>query len=530
MSKVQPKDLEQYGLKDVVNVIHNPSYSKLAEDEKAKGECSFSDNQTAMVDTGIFTGRSPKDKYFVKQSPSQEHIAWGDVNQPISKEIYNDLFKLTTEQLSGKELYVIDAFAGASKSSRKSIRFITEIAWQAHFIENMFIMPNEEELENFEPDFIFYNACKTSNKKHKEQNLNSDVYVAFNIEENTAVVGGTWYGGEIKKGIFTMMNYWLPLEGKLSMHCSANVGKDDDVCLFFGLSGTGKTTLSTDPNRALIGDDEHGWDDEGVFNFEGGCYAKVINLDPQSEPEIYGAIKPGALLENVVADESGKVDFSDKSKTENTRVSYPIEHIENHKPDLQAGHPKNIIFLTADAFGVLPPVSKLTKEQAMYYFLSGYTAKVAGTERGIDEPVATFSACFGEAFLPLHPTDYAKLLGEKIDKHNVNVYLVNTGWTGGSYGVGKRMSIKDTRACINGILNGSINDAEFETLPIFNLQIPKTLEGVADNKVLNPRNTWEDKDEYDATLKKLAQMFIKNFDRYNDKGSEFDYSTAGPKL
>jgi len=327
-----------------------------------------------------------------------------------------------------------------------------------------------------------------------------------------------------------MMNYWLPLEGKLSMHCSANVGKDDDVCLFFGLSGTGKTTLSTDPNRALIGDDEHGWDDEGVFNFEGGCYAKVIDLDPKSEPEIYGAIKPGALLENVVADENGKVDYSDKSKTENTRVSYPIDHIKNHKEDLQAGHPQNIIFLTADAFGVLPPVSKLTKEQAMYYFLSGYTAKVAGTERGITEPVATFSACFGEAFLPLHPTDYAKLLGEKIDKHNVNVYLVNTGWTGGAYGVGKRMSIKDTRACINGILNGSINDAEFETLPIFNLQIPKTLEGVADNNVLNPRNTWEDKDKYDETLKELAQMFIKNFDRYNDRGSEFDYSTAGPKL
>jgi len=530
MSKIEAKDLEQYGLKDVVNVIYNPSYAKLAEDEEAKGECAFSDNNTAMVDTGIFTGRSPKDKYFVKQSPSEEHIAWGDVNQPISKEVFEDLFKLTAEQLSGKELYVVDAFAGASKSSRKSIRFITEIAWQAHFIENMFIMPSEEELESFEPDFVFYNACKTANNNYEEQNLNSDVYVAFNIEENKAVVGGTWYGGEIKKGIFTMMNYWLPLEGKLSMHCSANVGKDDDVCLFFGLSGTGKTTLSTDPNRALIGDDEHGWDDEGVFNFEGGCYAKVIDLDKDSEPEIYNAIRPGALLENVVADENGVVDYSDKSKTENTRVSYPIEHIENHQPSLSAGHPQNIIFLTADAFGVLPPVSKLTKEQAMYYFLSGYTAKVAGTERGITEPVATFSACFGEAFLPLHPTDYAKLLGEKIDKHNVNVYLVNTGWTGGPYGVGKRMSIKDTRACINGILNGSINSAEFETLPIFDLQIPKTLEGVADNNVLNPRNTWESVEEYDKSLKELASMFVENFNRYNDSGSEFDYSTAGPKL
>ena len=530
MSKVEAKDLEQYGVKNVISIKHNPSYEQLAKDEDIKGECAFTDNSTAMVDTGIFTGRSPKDKYFVNQAPSNEHIAWGEINRPVSKEIYEDLFKLTTEQLSGKELYVVDAFAGASKSSRKSIRFITEIAWQAHFIENMFIMPTAEELENFEPDFVFHNACKTTNENYKEQNLNSDVYVAFNIEENSAVVGGTWYGGEIKKGIFTMMNYWLPLEGKLSMHCSANVGKDGDVCLFFGLSGTGKTTLSTDPNRALIGDDEHGWDNDGVFNFEGGCYAKVIDLDKDSEPEIFGAIKPGALLENVVADENGKVDYSDKSKTENTRVSYPIDYIENHQPDLTAGHPQNIIFLSADAFGVLPPVSKLTKEQAMYYFLSGYTAKVAGTERGIVEPVATFSACFGEAFLPLHPTDYAKLLGKKIDEHSVNVYLVNTGWTGGEYGVGKRMSIKDTRACINGILNGSINDAEFETLDIFNLQVPKALEGVADNAILNPRNTWSDKAAYDVKLKELAGMFVKNFDRYNDNGSEFDYSAAGPKL
>ncbi len=530
MSKLEAKDLEQYGIKDATNIIYNPSYEKLAEDEKTKGECRFTDNNTAMVDTGVFTGRSPKDKYFVKQPPSQEHIAWGEINQPISKEIFDDLFKQTVDQLSGKDLYVIDAFAGASKSSRKSIRFITEIAWQAHFIENMFILPTQEELENFEPDFVLYNACKTSNTHYKEQNLNSDVYVAFNIEEGKAIIGGTWYGGEIKKGIFTMMNYWLPLEGKLSMHCSANVGKEGDVCLFFGLSGTGKTTLSTDPNRALIGDDEHGWDDEGVFNFEGGCYAKVIDLDKDSEPEIYNAIRPGALLENVVADKNGKVDYSDKSKTENTRVSYPIDHIENHEPSLSAGHPKNIIFLTADAFGVLPPVSKLTKEQAMYYFLSGYTAKVAGTERGITEPVATFSACFGEAFLPLHPTVYAKLLGEKIDKHGVNVYLVNTGWTGGPYGVGKRMSIKDTRACINGILNGSINDAEFETLEIFNLQVPKTLEGVADNRVLMPKNTWEDQEKYTESLKKLAKMFIENFKRYDNSGSEFDYSLAGPKL
>ncbi len=527
---MQPKNLDRLGLENIGKVIYNPDYAQLSEDEKLKGECNFSDNETAMVDTGIFTGRSPKDKYFVEQSPSNEHIAWGSINQPLSSEVYSELREITLKQLSGKELYIIDAFAGASPSSRKAIRFVTEIAWQAHFIENMFIMPTKEELENFEPDFVLYNACKTTNPKFEEQGLNSEVFVAFNIEANEAIIGGTWYGGEIKKGIFTMMNYWLPLEGKLSMHCSANIGKEDDVCLFFGLSGTGKTTLSTDPNRALIGDDEHGWDDEGVFNFEGGCYAKVINLDPKSEPEIYGAIRPGALLENVVANEAGEVDYSDDSKTENTRVSYPISYIDNHQVSGMGGHPKNIIFLTADAFGVLPPVSKLTKEQAMYYFLSGYTAKVAGTERGITEPVATFSACFGEAFLPLHPTVYAELLGKKIDEHNVNVYLVNTGWTGGPYGVGKRMGIKDTRACINGILNGSINDAEFETLDVFNLQIPKSLDGIANNDILNPRNTWEDKVAYDEQLRKLAAMFMENFNRYNDRGEEFDYSNAGPKI
>ncbi len=530
MSIKTPKGLDKLGLESIGNVIYNPDYKQLKELEGSRGEVTFTNNGTAMVDTGIFTGRSPKDKYFVDQSPSNEHIAWGDINHPISSDVFKDLKATALGQLSGKDIFVVDAYAGASPSSRKAIRFVTEIAWQAHFISNMFIMPTEDELDGFEPDFTFYNACKTVDKEYEKHGLNSEVFVAFNIEENIAVVGGTWYGGEIKKGIFSMMNYWLPLEGKLSMHCSANVGKEGDVCLFFGLSGTGKTTLSTDPNRALIGDDEHGWDDEGVFNFEGGCYAKVINLDPNSEPEIYGAIRENALLENVVADANGVVNYDDDSKTENTRVSYPINHIENFQPSLMAGHPNNIIFLTADAFGVLPPVSKLTKEQAMYYFLSGYTAKVAGTERGITEPVATFSACFGEAFLPLHPTEYAKLLGEKIDSHDVHVYLVNTGWTGGPYGVGKRMSIKDTRACINGILNGSINDAEFETLPIFDLAIPKHLEGVADDAVLNPRNTWDDKSAYDETLAKLAKMFVENFHRYNDRGSEFDYSSAGPKV
>jgi len=529
MSTRTPNGLDELGLKNIGDIYYNLSYDELHAHEVNQGECKISSSGTAMCDTGIFTGRSPKDKYFVDQEPSNKHIAWGDVNKPIKKEIYEELLKITLDQLSGKNIYITDVYAGASKESRRSIRFITEVAWQAHFVKNMFIRPTEEELETFIPDFTVYNACKAVDEKYKEHGLNSDVFVVFNVEDNISIIGGTWYGGEMKKGIFSMMNYWLPLEGKLSMHCSANVGKENDVCLFFGLSGTGKTTLSTDPNRALIGDDEHGWDDNGVFNFEGGCYAKVINLDPKSEPEIYGAIIKDALLENVVADATGKVDYTDGSKTENTRVSYPIEHIENHKSDLQASHPNNIIFLSADAFGVLPPVSKLTKEQAMYYFLSGYTAKVAGTERGITEPVATFSACFGEAFLPLHPTVYAKLLGEKIDEHGVNVYLVNTGWTGGPYGIGKRMSIKNTRACINGILNGNILNTEFETLETFNLSIPKTLEGV-DTEVLNPRNTWEDKTEYDAMLAKLAGMFQENFHRYDGNKDQFDFASAGPQL
>ena len=520
---------DSLGLKNVKTVYRNLDVNTLIEHAVENEGAKISSTGALMVDTGIFTGRSPKDKYFVKQSPSQEYIAWGEINQPITPQIYKELREIAINQLSGKDIYVTDVFVGASKSSRKAIRIITEVAWQSHFVQNMFIRPTKEELENFKPDFVLYNACKATNPKFKEQVLNSEVFVAFNIEENEAIIGGTWYAGEIKKGIFSMMNYWLPLENKLSMHCSANVGKDNDVALFFGLSGTGKTTLSTDPNRALIGDDEHGWDDEGVFNFEGGCYAKVINLDKESEPEIYNAIKKGAILENTVADEKGEVDYTDGSKTENTRVSYPINYIENSLPGSKAGHPKNIIFLSADAFGVLPPVAKLTKEQAMYYFLSGYTAKVAGTERGIKEPVATFSACFGEAFLPLHPTVYAKLLGEKIDKHEVNVYLVNTGWTGGPYGVGKRMSIKNTRACINAILDGSIQKCEFEIMPIFNLAIPKELNGV-ETSVLNPKNTWEDKAAYDEMAKKLAKMYIENFKKYILNDSEFDYSAAGPKI
>ncbi|MEA1955012.1 MAG: phosphoenolpyruvate carboxykinase (ATP) [Campylobacterota bacterium] len=518
--------LEELGLKNIGDVFHNLSYDELIKHELANGEVQETKKGATAVDTGIFTGRSPKDKYFVDCDPSNKYIAWGDVNQKVSADIFAELLVVAQEQLSNTNLYVTDVFCGSSAASKKSVRFVSEIAWQSHFVKNMFIRPTESELEVFKSDFTLLNACQAVNDKWKEHGMNSEVFVLFDVENNIAIIGGTWYGGEMKKGIFSMMNYWLPLEGKLSMHCSANVGEKDDTALFFGLSGTGKTTLSTDPYRALIGDDEHGWDNHGVFNFEGGCYAKVINLDEKSEPEIYRAIRTNALLENVVMYGEGEVDYEDGSKTENTRVSYPIEHIENHKEDLMAGHPKNIIFLTADAFGVLPPVSKLTREQAMYYFLSGYTAKVAGTERGITEPVATFSACFGEAFLPLHPTVYAKLLGEKIDKHDVNVYLVNTGWTGGRYGVGHRMSIKDTRSCINAILDGSIKDSEFDTTKTFKLHVPKTL-GDINPEILNPRNAWEDKAEFDKARDSLAEMFIANYKKYQD-GEHTDYAPFGP--
>ena len=521
---------DSLGLENVGIIKRNLDVDSLINDAVEKEGAKISSTGALMIDTGIFTGRSPKDKFFVNQDPSNKYIAWGDINHKVSKEVYEDLLKNSKKQLSNKDIYVTDVYCGASLDSRKSVRFITEVAWQAHFIQNMFILPKtQDELDNFKPDFTIYNSCKTVDMAYASHGLHSEVYVIFNVEDNIAIIGGTWYAGEMKKGVFSMMNYWLPLEDKLSMHCSANIGKNGDTALFFGLSGTGKTTLSTDPNRALIGDDEHGWDNEGIFNFEGGCYAKVINLDKNSEPEIFNAIKKGAILENVVCDVNGVVDYTDGSKTENTRVSYPLDHIPNHTPNMRGGHPTNIIFLCADAFGVLPPVAKLDKQQAMYYFLSGYTAKVAGTERGITEPVATFSSCFGEAFLPLNPTVYAELLGRKIDQHKVNVYLVNTGWTGGPYGVGSRMSIKNTRACINAILDGSINESEFEVLPVFNLKIPKTLQGV-DTDVLNPRNTWKDKESYDDTKRKLASMYIKNFKKYLTLESEFDFTAAGPSL
>ncbi|WP_375723789.1 phosphoenolpyruvate carboxykinase (ATP) [Arcobacter sp. KX21116] len=519
----------QLGLENVQTVYRNSDVDLLINHAVKNEGAQISSTGALMIDTGIFTGRSPKDKFFVNQDPSNKYIAWGDINSAVTKDVYDDLLLTAKKQLSNKDLFVTDVFCGASIDSRRSARFITEIAWQANFIQNMFIMPDESDLAEFSPQFTVYNACKTIDKSYVSHELHSEVFVVFNVEENIAIIGGTWYAGEMKKGLFSMMNYWLPLEGKLPMHCSANIGEDGDTALFFGLSGTGKTTLSTDPKRALIGDDEHGWDDNGVFNFEGGCYAKVINLSAEHEPEIYGAIKKGAILENVVADENGVVDFTDGSKTENTRVSYPLSHIENHTPDMKGGHPKNIIFLCADAFGVLPPVAKLTKQQAMYYFLSGYTAKVAGTERGITEPVATFSSCFGEAFLPLNPTIYAALLGKKIDEHKVNVYLVNTGWTGGPYGIGTRMSIKNTRACINAILDGSITESDFETLPVFNLAVPKTLDGV-ETRVLNPRHTWEDTEAYDEMSKKLAGMYVKNFKKYLTLESDYDFTAAGPQL
>ncbi len=534
-------NLEKYGITDVQEIYHNLSYDELFKHETDPSLEGFdkgvvTEFGAVAVDTGIFTGRSPKDKYIVDEPENSENIWWagpnrkGSDNKPISVEIWKDLYQNSANQLSGKKVYVTDGYAGANEDTRIKVRFITEVAWQSHFVKNMFIRPSEEELEDFEPDFVVLNACKTTDPKWKEHGLNSEVYVAFNLAEKRAVIGGTWYGGEMKKGIFSIMNYYLPLKGIASMHCSANMGKDGDTAIFFGLSGTGKTTLSTDPNRALIGDDEHGWDDDGVFNFEGGCYAKVIDLNPEKEPDIYGAIKRDALLENVVYDENGKVDFSDASKTQNTRVSYPIYHIENIvKPVSKGGHAKNVIFLTADAFGVLPPVSKLNMDQTKYYFLSGYTAKVAGTERGIKEPVPTFSAAFGAAFLLLHPTKYAEELVKKMEQHGSQAWLVNTGWIGGPYGVGKRIDIVPTRKLINAILDGSLNEVEYETLPFFNLSIPKEAPGV-DSSLLNPRNLWADPNAWDEQAKMLAQKFIENFENYTDNEEGKALVAAGPQL
>ena len=542
MSKIK-EVLSKYGIEAPEEVYHNISYDELFKHETDPTNEGFdkgfvTDLGAVAVDTGIFTGRSPRDKYIVREETSEDNIWWSkgvckrcSDNRSITEEVWADLYKTSSDRLSGKKLYVTDAYCGSNENTRMKIRVISEVAWMSHFVKNMFITPSDEELENFEPDFVMLNACKTRNPKWKEHNLHSDVYVAFNLKEKLAVVGGSWYGGEIKKGFFSVMNYFLPLQGIAAMHCSANMGKDGDTAIFFGLSGTGKTTLSADPERYLIGDDEHGWDDEGVFNFEGGCYAKCVDLSKEKEPDIYNAIRKNALLENVVYDkESGVVDFKDISKTENTRVSYPINHIENIvKPISKGGHPKKIIFLTADAFGVLPPVSKLTRDQTMYYFLSGYTAKLAGTERGIKEPTPTFSSAFGGAFLLLQPTVYAQELAKKMDQHGSTAYLVNTGWTGGAYGEGERISLKATRSIINAILDGSLDNAEYEVLPLFELNIPKAVNAV-NPEILNPKNTWKSKENYDIQAKILAKDFIDNFDSFSDTEEGRRLVVAGPKL
>jgi phosphoenolpyruvate carboxykinase (ATP) len=535
-------DLNKYGITDAQEIFYNLSFEELfahETDPKLEGfEKGYVTNTGAVtVDTGIFTGRSPKDKYIVDEEVSRHHIWWasptrkGSDNKPITEAVWSNLKDLSRKQLSAKKLYVMDAFCGANENTRIKIRVVTEVAWAAHFVKNMFIRPEEEELKNFQPDFVMLHACKTTNPDWKSQGLNSEVFAAFNIKERMAVVGGTWYGGEMKKGMFSIMNYFLPLSGIASMHCSANMGKDGDTALFFGLSGTGKTTLSADPKRFLIGDDEHGWDDEGIFNFEGGCYAKCIKLSKENEPDIWNAIRRDALLENVVFDKNtGAIDFNDASKTENTRVSYPIQHIPNIvKPVSKGGHPKNIIFLTADAFGVFPPVARLDKDQTMYHFLSGYTAKVAGTERGIKEPQPTFSSCFGAAFLLLHPTVYANELAKKMEKYGSSAWLVNTGWIGGPYGVGNRIDIPSTRAIIDAILEGTLLNEEFENLPLLNLMIPKKVKGV-DPKILNPRNLWPDPAKWEASARELAEKFIKNFNNFTDNDEGKRLVAAGPKI
>ncbi len=532
--------LDKVGITDIKEIFRNLSYEDLylhETDEKNEGfeRGVLTEFDTINVDTGIFTGRSPKDKYVVKEPSSENNVWWKSPenksdNKPITLDTWEELRKTTLRQLNNRKLYVLDGFAGANPDTRLKIRVITEVAWCSHFAKNMFIRPTEEELEGFEPDWTILHGCKTTFDDWEKHGLNSEVYVAFNIAEKMTVVGGSWYGGEIKKGIFSMMNYFLPLKGVGAFHCSANEGENGDTALFFGLSGTGKTTLSADPKRKLIGDDEHGWDDNGIFNFEGGCYAKCIHLSEESEPDIYRAIYRNALLENLDYDENGKIDFDSGKKTENTRVSYPIYHIDNIvKPVSKGTHASNIIFLTCDAFGVLPPVAVLNKEQAMYQYLSGYTAKVAGTERGITEPKAAFSSCFGAPFLTVHPTLYASILGKKMVEHNAKAYLVNTGWSGGGYGTGERMPIKVSRAVIDAILDGSIDNAEFEEMPIFGIMVPKALNNI-DPMILNPKNTWTDKDAYDETAKKLANMFINNFKAFTDNDEGKLLEKAGPKL
>lgn len=531
-------DLTKYGISGVKEIVYNPSYEQLFEEETRSELEGYEKGQVSElgavnVMTGVYTGRSPKDKFFVLDDTTRDTIWWTSEeykndNKPITPEAWKVLKDIATKELSNKRLFVVDAFCGANPNSRLKLRFIMEVAWQAHFVTNMFIRPTQEELKDFgEPDFVIMNASKAKVDNYKELGLNSETAVVFNLTEKIQVILNTWYGGEMKKGMFSYMNYLLPLRGMASMHCSANTDLEGKhTAIFFGLSGTGKTTLSTDPKRLLIGDDEHGWDDDGVFNFEGGCYAKVINLSKESEPDIYNAIKRDALLENVTLDKEGKIDFADKSVTENTRVSYPIHHIHNIvKPVSKGGPAEKVIFLSADAFGVLPPVSILTPEQTKYYFLSGFTAKLAGTERGITEPTPTFSACFGAAFLSLHPTKYAEELVKKMEANGSKAYLVNTGWNGS----GKRISIKDTRGIIDAILDGSIDKAPTKTIPYFNFEVPTQLPGVND-EILDPRDTYSDKGEWERKAKDLAERFIKNFKKFEGNEAGKALVATGPKI
>ena len=531
-------DLSKYGITGAVEIVHNPSYETLFAEETKESLQGYEKGQVTElgavnVMTGVYTGRSPKDKFFVKDATSENTVWWTSEeykndNKPVTTETLNVLKEIAVKQLSNKKLFVIDTFCGANENSRIKVRFIMEVAWQAHFVKNMFIRPTEEELANYgEPDFVSFNASKTKVENYKELGLNSETATVFNLTHKEQVIINTWYGGEMKKGLFSYMNYLLPLQGMASMHCSANTDLNgENTAIFFGLSGTGKTTLSTDPKRLLIGDDEHGWDDEGVFNFEGGCYAKVINLSQEAEPDIYAAIKRDALLENVIVDAEGKIDFNDKSATENTRVSYPINHITNIvKPVSKGPAAKKVIFLSADAFGVLPPVSILNSEQTKYYFLSGFTAKLAGTERGITEPTPTFSACFGAAFLSLHPTKYAEELVKKMEKSGAHAYLVNTGWNGS----GKRISIKDTRGIIDAILDGSIDKVPTKTLPYFSFVVPTELPGVHTN-ILDPRDTYADAAQWEEKAKDLAGRFIKNFAKFTGNDAGKALVAAGPQL
>ena len=533
-------DLSKYGITDVQEIIHNPSFEDLYNfemDPSLEGFDKGVETELGAVNvmTGVYTGRSPKDKFIVMDENSKDTVWWNTPEYPndnhvASQEAWAAVKEIAKKELSGKKLFVVDAFCGANEDTRMAVRFIMEVAWQAHFIKNMFIQPTAEELEKFEPDFVVYNASKAKVENYKELGLNSETAVVFNITSREQVIINTWYGGEMKKGMFSMMNYYLPLKGIASMHCSANTDMEGkNTAIFFGLSGTGKTTLSTDPKRLLIGDDEHGWDDNGVFNFEGGCYAKVINLSKENEPDIYNAITRDALLENVTVDAAGKIDFDDKSVTENTRVSYPIEHITNiaKKVNGKSSGPdaENVIFLSADAFGVLPPVSILTPEQTQYYFLSGFTAKLAGTERGITEPTPTFSACFGQAFLELHPTKYGEELVKKMQKNGAKAYLVNTGWNG----TGKRISIPDTRGIIDAILNGDIKNAPTKKIPFFDFEVPTELPGVS-TEILDPRDTYADAAEWEEKAKDLAGRFIKNFKKYETNEAGKALVAAGPKL